>query len=186
MSHCSSCRTCIYRMDHHCPWANKCVSIHTNHIFLSFLGFVLIFLPTHWMMLKWYNDTESYEKQRYRLNFSFWFISFLLQSSTGYLFLETYINLSGRAFVEMMKQMAEGPRPAKFKLDLEWRDYYFIFFGTFNVFPSYLFPYFAPGSPITGLEYSFLEQSKVDDTFVEDHFEMARKFLTDYLKIKGE
>lgn len=186
MSHCSSCRTWIYRMDHHCPWANKCVSIHTNHIFLSFLGFTLIFLPLQWYLLKLYSDTESYQVKKWTLGISYWFITFWLQSGTGYIFIESYINFKGRAFVEMLRQMSRGPQPAKFKLDITWRDYYFIYYGTYNIYYSYLFPYLAPGSPITGLEYSFLERSKENDTFLDDHFKMAREFLKKYFKLKDE
>mmetsp|Transcript_4428 Transcript_4428/g.4122 ORF Transcript_4428/g.4122 Transcript_4428/m.4122 type:complete len:154 (+) Transcript_4428:109-570(+) len=37
MSHCSTCKRCTYRLDHHCPWVNNCVSMENNKIFLSFL-----------------------------------------------------------------------------------------------------------------------------------------------------
>ncbi|GLD93478.1 hypothetical protein PINS_up002070 [Pythium insidiosum] len=38
MHHCSSCRRCVLKMDHHCVYINKCIGYFNYKFFLQFLG----------------------------------------------------------------------------------------------------------------------------------------------------
>jgi hypothetical protein len=41
--HCSSCRTCVLKMDHHCPWLANCLGLHNYKAFLLFLIYTSLF-----------------------------------------------------------------------------------------------------------------------------------------------
>ncbi|KAL7945418.1 DHHC palmitoyltransferase domain-containing protein [Trichoderma barbatum] len=41
--HCSTCRRCVLKMDHHCPWLAACLGLHNYKPFLLFLVYTTIF-----------------------------------------------------------------------------------------------------------------------------------------------
>ncbi|CAG0913774.1 unnamed protein product [Notodromas monacha] len=38
--HCSVCRRCVLKMDHHCPWLNNCIGLMNRRHFFSYMMFV--------------------------------------------------------------------------------------------------------------------------------------------------
>ncbi|OLL26897.1 Palmitoyltransferase swf1 [Neolecta irregularis DAH-3] len=42
--HCSLCKTCVAKMDHHCAWINNCVGMNNTRYFLVFIGANLLYL----------------------------------------------------------------------------------------------------------------------------------------------
>lgn len=41
--HCSTCKTCFLRMDHHCPWFSCCIGFRNHKFFIQFLLYAFLF-----------------------------------------------------------------------------------------------------------------------------------------------
>lgn len=42
--HCSECRRCVRRYDHHCPWMENCVGERNHPLFVAYLALQLVVL----------------------------------------------------------------------------------------------------------------------------------------------
>lgn len=64
--HCRMCDTCVLKMDHHCPWFNKCVSFGNYKFFLLFL----FYSSVHCAYVSW--TTYPHFGVETRLVLGFW------------------------------------------------------------------------------------------------------------------
>ena len=48
VSHCSTCGTCIYKLDHHCIWTQNCIGYRNQRPFILFTLYMTIGLLQFW------------------------------------------------------------------------------------------------------------------------------------------
>lgn len=70
--HCSACRRCVLKMDHHCPWIANCVGYDNYGHFLRFLIYVdlatlYVLILLIWRIRKIMDDIRHFRVSRYKI-----------------------------------------------------------------------------------------------------------------------
>ncbi|CAI2375475.1 unnamed protein product [Moneuplotes crassus] len=170
MSHCSTCDKCVYKLDHHCPWLNRCIAHNNLRFFISLLvfGTTVCFCNGVLIFTSRYSDYYSENLWKCRI---LTYLSFLSTYGLApYTLLEVYINAKGRTFLELLAGINKKKAKPKFKYGENWREHFYLFQGTWWPILGIIFPYFLK-SPVTGLEYSFVKNDNEPDNFIENTFE---------------
>ncbi|KIW86492.1 hypothetical protein Z517_01890 [Fonsecaea pedrosoi CBS 271.37] len=63
--HCSTCKRCVLKMDHHCPWLSTCLGLRNYKAFVLFLIYTSLFCWVCFVNAAWWMWKELFEQSGY-------------------------------------------------------------------------------------------------------------------------
>ena len=151
--HCSICQTCVFNMDHHCPWINNCVGLENYRYFLLFIFYLLVGVSYFLISIISIWNHYSYLDNKMMMQFLVILDSALILLMLLFNVWNWFMACSGLSTLEFMGQ-ATGYKKNGFDYSFSRvRDNLFKVFGTKSYF-AILSPSLRIG-PFTGIEWSF-------------------------------
>lgn len=109
--HCSTCKRCVLKMDHHCPWLATCLGLHNYKAFVLFLVYVSMFCCICFINSGWWVWTEIFESRQYLEEFAPINVILLAVLSgilglvlTGFTSWHLYLCIRGQTTIECLEQ----------------------------------------------------------------------------------
>lgn len=68
--HCSTCKRCVLKMDHHCPWLSTCLGLHNYKAFVLFLLYTSLFCWVCFVSTAYWIWVEVFESRQYLSEFA--------------------------------------------------------------------------------------------------------------------
>lgn len=68
--HCSTCKRCVLKMDHHCPWLATCLGLHNYKTFVLFLIYTTLFCWVCFVSTAYWTWVEIFASRQYLSEFA--------------------------------------------------------------------------------------------------------------------
>ena len=109
--HCSTCKRCVLKMDHHCPWLSTCLGLHNYKAFLLFLAYTSLFCWVCCISTSFWIWVEVFESRSYLSEFAPVQVIILAVISgiiglvlTGFTAWHIYLCLRGQTTIECLEK----------------------------------------------------------------------------------
>ena len=109
--HCSTCKRCVIKMDHHCPWLSTCLGLRNYKAFVLFLIYTSLFCwvcfaNTAWWMWKELFEQSGYMEEAASVNIILLsviagIIGLVLTAFTGW---HIYLCMNGQTTIEKLEK----------------------------------------------------------------------------------
>ncbi|OQU99993.1 hypothetical protein CLAIMM_05556 [Cladophialophora immunda] len=109
--HCSTCKRCVLKMDHHCPWLSTCLGLRNYKAFVLFLIYTSLFCWVCFFNAAWWMWKELFEQSGYLdevapvntilLSVIAGIIGLVLSAFTGW---HIYLCMNGQTTIERLEK----------------------------------------------------------------------------------
>merc|ERR1712007_23874 len=109
--HCSVCRRCVLRMDHHCPWINNCVGFCNHRYFCLFILYLV--LCCAFVLFTFMPFTIGYRHPTPVVKISFTISCAILVALCGLGGFHVFLVLSNQTTIEFQVNILQGRQARK-------------------------------------------------------------------------
>lgn len=109
--HCSTCKRCVLKMDHHCPWLSTCLGLHNYKAFVLFLIYTSLFCWVCFISTAYWTWVEVFESNTYMTDFAPVQVIILVVLSgiiglviTGFTGWHIYLCMRGQTTIECLEK----------------------------------------------------------------------------------